>query len=130
MSIFKSKFESDVAKSFRQAGIKFEYEPVVLSFTQPSKKRKYKPDFKIRTKTGIICLVETKGRLTIEDRKKLIWVKEQHPKTPIILLFMNSSVTLRKGSKTTYAEWARDNGFEFYDFRFGLPKGWLKKDGT
>ena len=124
--MYKSKYESDVARAFKQARITFEYEPEVLKFLQPEKARKYTPDFKIRTSTGIICLVETKGRLTSEDRKKLLWVKEQHPKKKLVLIFMNSNVTLTKVSKTTYADWARKNGFEFYDFRFGLPKGWIK----
>ena len=124
---YKSKYEVNVAKAFKQAGISFEYEPEILKFTQPLKERKYTPDFKIKTKTGVNCLVETKGRLTSEDRKKLLWVKEQHPKKKIVLLFMNSSVTLTKVSKTTYSDWAKKNGFEWYDFRFGLPKGWIKE---
>ena len=123
---FKSKFEVNVAKAFRTNGIKFEYEPETVKFTQPEKQRKYTPDFKIKIKTGLRLYVETKGRLTIEDRKKLIWVRDQNPKLKLVLLFMNSNVTLTKASKTTYADWSRKNGFEFYDFRFGLPKGWIK----
>ena len=126
MTLYKSKFEVNVAREFRQKGIKFEYEPETWEFTQPEKRRKYHPDFKIRTQTGITAFVETKGRLTSEDRKKLLWVREQHPKKKLILLFMNSSVTLTKASKTTYAEWCRKNNFEYYDFRFGLPKTWIK----
>ena len=128
--MYKSKFEVNVAKAFKSNGIKFEYEPKVVRFLQPEKERKYTPDFYIQTKTGVTCFVETKGRLTSEDRKKLIWVKEQHPKMKLILLFMNSSVTLTKASNTTYAQWAKKNGFEFYDFRFGLPKGWITKDAV
>lgn len=124
MSIYRSKFEKNVAKAFKADRIRFEYEPTVLEFVQPAKKRKYTPDFQIKTKTGITCLVETKGRLTREDRKKLILVKEQNPKVKIVLIFMNAANTLDKRSKTTYSEWARDNGFEYYDFRFGLPKEW------
>ena len=124
---YRSKFESNVAKEFKAKGVSFEYEPKVLAFTQPAKERKYTPDFYIRTKTGVTTLVETKGKLTAEDRAKMVWVKEQHPKEKIVILFMNSSVKLRKGSKTTYSDWARKNGFEFYDFRFGLPKEWIKE---
>ena|SRR3990167_580280 len=123
---YKSQFEKNVAKEFKAHGIRFEYEPEVVRFLQPEKERKYTPDFKIRTKTGITCLVETKGRLTSEDRKKMVWVKEQHPKKKIILIFMNAANTLTKRSKTTYADWARKNGFEYVDFRFGLPKEWKK----
>ena len=122
---YKSGFEKDVAKAFKDKGIKFVYEPEVLPFTQPAKERKYTPDFHIRTKTGVTCFIETKGKLTHEDRQKMIWVKEQHPKKKIVLLFMNAANKLRKNSKTTYAQWADKNGFEWHDFRFGLPKEWL-----
>lgn len=123
---YKSKFELDFAKELKKNGIKFEYEPEVVEFLQPEKKRKYTPDFKIRTKTGVTCFIETKGKLTAEDRKKLVLVKEQHPKKKFILVFMNSANKLRKNSKTTYSDWAKKAGFEWYDFRFGLPKGWVK----
>lgn len=120
---YKSKFEQDVARAFKQAGIKFEYEPLVVGFTQPAKERKYTPDFRAKTRKGVL-LVETKGRLTRQDRQKLIWVRESNPKLKVILLFMNSSVPIQKGSPTSYGDWAKKNGFEYYDFRFGLPKEW------
>lgn len=120
---FKSQFERNVAKAFRKAGIKFTYEPVVLPFVQPKKDRKYTPDFELRFGNRAI-LVETKGKLTAEDRQKLVWVQEQHPRRPVVILFMNSDVRIRKNSPTTYAKWAEKAGFEYYDFRDGLPKGW------
>jgi predicted nuclease of restriction endonuclease-like RecB superfamily len=123
MSSFKSQFEKNFAKSLRDSGIKFEYEPMVVSFLQPEKQRKYIPDFKIRTKEGVF-IVETKGKLTIEDRKKLVWVAEQHPKLNLIIVFMNSKNKLRKNSPTTYGQWATKNGFTWYDFRDGLPNEW------
>lgn len=121
---YKSQFEKNVAKAFKVNGIKFEYEPEVVHFIQPEKKRKYIPDFKVRTKKAGVFLVETKGKLTAEDRKKLVWVKEQNPKLKLILVFMNSRNKLRKGSPTSYGEWATKNGFEWYDFDNGIPNAW------
>ena len=123
---YRSKFEVNVSKAFKTNGIKFEYEPETWGFTQPKKDRKYTPDFKIRTKTGITLFVETKGRLTSEDRKKILWVLEQNPKKKLVLVFQNSANTITKASRTTYADWCRKNSIEFYDFRFGLPKEWIK----
>ena len=123
MSSYKSQFEKNFAKSLRDSGIKFEYEPLVVSFLQPEKQRKYIPDFRIRTKEGV-RVVETKGKLTIEDRKKLVWVAEQNPKLKLIIMFMNSKNKLRKNSPTTYGQWATKNGFEWYDFNDGLPQAW------
>lgn len=121
---YKSQFERNVAKQFKTDGIKFEYEADVVQFTQPEKKRKYTPDFRIKDKDGCTCYIETKGKFTHEDRQKMIWVRDQHPDKRFILLFMNSTVKLRKGSKTTYGDWCRKNNFEFHDFRLGLPKEW------
>ena len=123
MSSYKSQFEKNFAKSLRDSGIKFEYEPLVVSFIQPEKQRKYIPDFRVRTKEGV-RVVETKGKLTIEDRKKLVWVAEQNPKLKLIIMFMNSKNKLRKNSPTTYGQWATKNGFEWYDFNDGLPQAW------
>lgn len=124
MSSYKSKFEQNFAKLLRDQGVKYEYEPLVVSFLQPEKQRKYIPDFKLWTKTAGVFLVETKGKLTIEDRKKLVWVAQQNPKLKLIIVFMNSNNKLRKNSPTTYGEWATKNGFEWYDFKDGLPEKW------
>jgi hypothetical protein len=121
---YKSKFEKNFAKVLKENGITFKYEPMVVAFTQPEKKRKYLPDFELKTKKAGVFLVETKGKLTHEDRQKLVWVKEQNPKMKLILVFMNSNNKLRKNSPTTYGQWATKNGFEWYDFRQGLPEEW------
>ena len=121
---YKSGLEKAVAKAFKNKGIKFEYEAEVVHFIQPEKKRKYTPDFRVQTKDGTVLFVETKGRLTRQDRQKMIWVKEQNPKLHIVLLFQNSSIPIQKGSPTSYGDWADKNGFEFYDFRKGLPAQW------
>ncbi len=123
-SNYKSKFEKQVAQGFKKAKIGFEYEPEVVRFVQPEKARKYTPDWRITTCSGDVLLVETKGKLTVEDRQKLVWVKEQHPKLNLVILFMNASVKIRKNSPTSYGEWATKNGFTWFDWKKGLPKEW------
>ena len=120
---FKSLFELKFSKALTKRGIPFKYEPETLAFLQPEKKRKYTPDFLITTKDGNF-LVETKGKLTAEDRKKMVWVKEQHPNKKIVIVFMNAGNRLTKVSKTTYGDWADKQGYEWVDFRNGLPKNW------
>lgn len=116
---FKSKFEQQVREALPNS---VEYEPEALPFVQPAVKRKYIPDWKVRD--GVF--IETKGKLTAEDRKKMIWVKEQYPTYTFYMLFMNASNKIRKGSPTTYGDWASKSGFEWADFRDGIPKKWLK----
>ena len=119
MSRYKSKFEAQVAKVLPK---KVKYEADVIHFVQPEKKRKYIPDWKIRDKVYI----ETKGKLDLEARQKHIWIKEQRPDITVYFLFMNAFNRIRKGSKTTYADWCEANGFEWADFKMGIPKEWFE----
>ena len=101
---YKSRFEVAVAEIL---GDKAEYEPDKLKFIQPAKNRNYCPDFKIGPNTYI----EAKGKFTYEDMDKMLWVKEQHPDKQFYMLFMNANNKIRKGSPTTYGEWATKKGF-------------------
>lgn len=120
---FKSGFEQKVAGKLGQKRVEFRYEPDKFKFTQPAKNRTYKPDFHI---AATDVYIETKGKLTLADREKLVWVRDQHPGMKLVLLFMKANNPIRKGSKTTYADWADDNDFDWADFDKGIPDRWLK----
>lgn len=117
----RSKLEDRVQEKLDKI-TKAEYETDKLPFVQPEKKRYYLPDFKLPS--GVY--IEVKGRLTLEDRQKMLWVKEQHPDIRICFIFGNGSNKLTKRSKTTYLDWAEQNGFEAIDVSQPIPKGWLK----
>lgn len=119
---YKSQLELLTAKKLEEEGFKVDYEPERLEFFVPETRRTYTPDFKIKKNRYIEC----KGRLLREDRKKLLLVKEQHPNVRIFLLFERPNMTLDKRSKTTYAEWAEKNGFDWSWLGKGLKKEWLK----
>jgi len=116
---YKSNFERKVAKLL---GKRVKYEAETIEFLQPEKKRKYLPDFKVKENV----FIETKGKLDIETRKKHEWIKQQRPEITIYMLFMNAFNKIRKGSPTTYADWAEKVGIEWADFGMGIPKHWLK----
>lgn len=80
--------------------------------------RKYTPDFKV----GDIR-IECKGRLTADDRKKLLLFKAQHPKIDLRLVFMYPNNKLTARSKTRYWEWAEKHGIVWADRE--VPKAWL-----
>lgn len=125
---YKSKFEKTVGGLLGRKRIPFNYEDTKFKFVQPAKNRTYKPDFHIEA-TDIY--IETKGKLTHDDRTKLVWVREQNPSLKLVILFMKSNNPIRKGSKTTYADWADDNGFDWADIAQGIPDRWLKqKEGN
>lgn len=78
-------------------------------------------------KNGII--IEAKGLFEIEDRQKHLLVKQQYPNLDIRFVFQNSNNKIYKGSKTTYADWCKKNGFKFANKL--IPASWFtesKKD--
>ena len=96
---YRSGFEHTVADQLTEAKVKFEYETTVISYIKPETNHTYTIDFTLPN--GI--LVETKGRWVLEDRKKHLLIKKQHPELDIRFVFMNPNGKIRKGSKTTYA---------------------------
>ena len=116
---YRSGLEEKVGAQLQSAGIEAEYEPFKISYEVPATQHKYTPDYVLPN--GII--IETKGRFVIEDRKKHILIKAQYPGLDIRFVFSNSKAKLRKGSKTTYADWCQKQGFNFADKL--VPQTWL-----
>lgn len=118
---YRSGLEETISKQLTEAGIDFEYEKLKIKYEQPSVKRTYTPDFVLPN--GII--IETKGRLILEDRKKHLWIKEQHPDLDIRFCFQSAKTKISAGSPTTYADWAEKNGFKWCQKT--IPDEWLKE---
>lgn len=119
---YRSGLEEEVAGQLKAAGVPFQYEPKEgkLRYYSPEKGHLYTPDFVLDN--GI--RVETKGRFLPTDRAKHLLIKQQCPEIDIRFVFSRSSTPLRKGSKTTYADWCRKHGFQFADK--SIPKEWLR----
>jgi len=118
MPSFKSKLEEKVWAVLKKEFPSVKYEPNKFKFIQPEVERTYIPDFKTGRSN---IFLEAKGKLDLETRKKMVWFRDSNPTIRIIFLFMNPDNKITKRSKTTYAMWATDNGFEWLDFR----KDWL-----
>ena len=118
---YRSGFEHTVSKELTEAKVKFEYETTVISYIKPETHHTYTIDFTLPN--GI--LVETKGRWVLEDRKKHLLIKKQHPELDIRFVFMNPKGKIRKGSKTTYADFCDKNGIIWADKQ--IPKAWYKE---
>tara|TARA_R100001463_G_scaffold60415_1_gene112931 strand:+ start:110 stop:550 length:441 start_codon:yes stop_codon:yes gene_type:complete len=100
----------------------YQYESIKIEWEDLAY-RTYTPDFILNN--GII--IETKGRFLASDRRKHLAIKKQHPKLDIRFVFTNSKAKLRKGAKSSYAEWCVKYGFLYYD-RI-IPEDWLKEKG-
>jgi hypothetical protein len=117
---YRSGLEVDLDESLKQKGIDGQYEQHKIKYVKPATNHTYTPDF--RLPNGIF--IETKGRFVADDRKKHILIKDQYPELDIRFVFQNSKNKLRKGSKTTYADWCIKYGFEYADKE--IPMDWFK----
>jgi hypothetical protein len=117
---WRSGFELNINEHLKQKGIEGEYEKHVIKYIIPESNHKYTPDFKLPN--GIF--IESKGRFMLDDQKKHILIRAQHPDLDIRFVFQNSKAKIRKGSKTTYADWCAKHGFMFADKT--IPDAWLK----
>ena len=117
---WNSKFEEKIGQQLDDNDVEFEYERDTIVFISPAQTRKYTPDFFLPN--GII--VETKGKWTIQDRKKMVLVIEQNPKLDIRMLFQYDN-KLNKNAKQRYSDWCAKRGIvcAFKE----LPEEWLKE---
>ena len=116
---YRSGLELKVSECLKELKIKFLYEGIKIEWEDLAY-RTYTPDFFLPN--GII--IETKGKWTLEDRKKHLLIKEQNPKLDIRIVFQNENQKIRKGSKTTYADFCNKHGILFASKE--IPEDWLK----
>ena len=131
----RSKFEDTIAEKLDEAGIKYKYEEYSYEYDEPLRKNLarcsecgstallrtgwYTPDFFLEN--GVV--IETKGRFTAADRRKMLAVKRDHPELDIKMLFMRDN-KIHKRSDTHYSDWCMEND---YDYSIGeVKEEWLK----
>lgn len=119
---YRSGLELKISQYLDSLFVEYEYEKVKIEWEDLAY-RTYTPDFVLQN--GII--IETKGQFTAADRRKHLMIKRQHPDLDIRFVFENSSRKLRKGAKSSYAEWCIKYGFRYYDRV--IPEEWLKEKG-
>ena len=119
---YRSGLEIKISDYLKELKVKFVYEGIKIEWEDLAY-RTYTPDFVLHN--GII--IETKGRFTAADRRKHLAIKKQHPKLDIRFVFTNSKSKLRKGAKSSYADWCIKYDFRYYD-RI-IPEDWLKEKG-
>lgn len=112
----RSGFERTIASSLDRKKIKYQYEPTKFNYVL---ERTYCPDFLLPN--GVY--IEAKGKLDQETRSKMLAVKKAHPNLDVRFVFMRGENKLSKGSKQTYMEWGRKNGFICADG--SIPDEWL-----
>ncbi len=116
---YRSGLEKVVNEQIIRMGHNPRYEARKLPYSKPETQHNYTPDFMLDN--GIF--IETKGRFTLEDRKKHIWVRDCHPDLDIRFVFNRSKSPTSKGAKGTYADWCNKHGFLYADKK--IPEEWF-----
>lgn len=121
---YRSRLELKLAKQLETRGYTFEYEKLKLQYEVPATIHTYTPDIDLMN--GII--VEAKGWLTLEDRKKMVLVKKANPGLDIRFVFQKDPTKqpIRKGSPTSYAKWCDKEGFPWAGNGV-IPEEWLEE---
>lgn len=118
---YRSGLEETIARQLASAGVTAEYEKLKIKYQKPTTTHTYTPDFVLES--GII--IESKGLFEADDRKKHLLIQSQHPELDIRFIFTNPNTKINKGSKTTYADWCKKNGFLYA--KGLIPSAWLKE---
>ncbi len=124
----RSGFEDDFERNLKQRNVNYGYETKTLKYTYTiparEKTERYTPDFPIITRTGKTIYIETKGRLTADNRKKYRRV-QRLTGIDLRFVFQRPNNKIYKGSKTTYWQWAEKNGFLWA--KKIIPDNWLEE---
>lgn len=111
----RSGFERTLATQLKSTGTAFEYESLPIKYTLEGT---YWPDFILSN--GII--IEAKGLLDKDSKRKMLAVKAQHPELDVRFVFMVANKKI-PGGKQTHAQWATRHGFKWADGV--IPEEWL-----
>jgi hypothetical protein len=150
---FRSGFESNMGEFLKSEGIKFEYEGegCCFNYLKPVTKGvlvdkllqviplpkghkvaqscNYTVDFEVANwERGGCTYLETKGRFTASDRRKMELIRKQHPDLDIRMVFQsNGKVSPLK----RYSDWCEERGIPFHVVKkvnkksIYLPEDWL-----
>lgn len=122
---YRSWYEVEIAIWLLENDYDFEYESQTLTWVEPSKVKKYKPDFFCeKTKSGRLLIVEAKGIWTAADRKKMCYVLEQNPDLDIRMLFQRDNKIGKSARSKRYSEWCEERNIP-YAFGNKIPEEWL-----
>jgi len=124
---FRSGSEREFYRQCRKMGYnpRFEHPDDIIEYIVPEEKRKYHCDFVFTKKNGEKMYVEFKGLWHLEDRKKHLYIKKNHPDKDIRFIFEKPNNKIKKSSSTTYGMWCDSKGFKWAGKK--MPVAWLKE---
>jgi len=120
MAGVKSILEVRTQAWLEEHKIPFGYESQRWVYQYPP--QKHKPDYSVPD-----FVIECKGKMTREIRKKILAIINSNPDKKLVLVFEKPENKIEAGSKTTYGLWAKKHNIP-YSAVVPDPK-WFKKKG-
>lgn len=118
---FRSGLEDRFIQELEEYGLEPNYEAKKFEYIIPESKHNYTPDFPLSPH----IVIETKGRWVVEDRQKMLLIKEQYPEIDFRIVFYNANQKIKKGSKTSYAMWCDKHGIKWANKT--IPPEWVEE---
>lgn len=115
---YRSGLEKRTIADVEEHDLESNYEATRLEYIQPETRHTYTPDFHLSPH----IIIETKGRWTVDDRLKMLYLKEQHPEIDFRMVFQNANQKIKKGSKTSYADYCDKHGIKWANKQ--IPEEW------
>lgn len=117
---FRSGLEKKIIQDLEDVGLTPNYEAKKLEYIIPETKHTYTPDFPVSPH----IVIETKGRWVVEDRMKMLYLIKQYPDIEFRMLFSNANQKIKKGSKTSYADWCDKHNIKWANKN--IPPEWIE----
>jgi hypothetical protein len=110
MAGMKSIAEIRCAAWLIRNNVKYDYESE--KWTYQYEPAHYTPDFVL---PGRDFVIEVKGKMTKDVRKKLLAIQKSNPSKKVFVVFERAKNKIASGSKTTYGTWADKHNFTYGD---------------
>jgi len=117
MAGMRSMGEVRCAADMDKRKVKYRYEDLKLTYQYEP--QTYTPDFILENG----AIIEYKGKMTNETRKKILAIIRCNPDIQLHLVFEKPNNKIRKGSKTAYWQWAEKNDIPWSEHY--VKKEWL-----
>lgn len=120
----KGKFEPKMAVLFEGLAAEYKYDCSYEPYHYDIQiEQVYTPDFELHQPGGARKVFEVKGFFRYEDQRRVLAFKRGYPDIPYYLIFERNN-PIRKGSRTTYLDWAAKHGIPAAVGE--IPKEWFE----
>ena len=130
---FRSGGEMLMAGFLREKGVPFLYEErsLAIPYVIPASDHKYLPDFFLKKKDGTIMYIDYKGLWELDDRRKHLYIKREHPHLDIRIVFEkdpHKQYIGARGKSATYADICTEGKGRGEFKSFYIPYSWVQRD--